>query len=107
MKSLLESLRELALPGESQLAGQADGSHKADEIALDFDDALKYWAPRIWNSLPPAQQKAVSDVEAHLSKMSGRKNARLWTESAMLEDEAWKELRRLADRAADSLEGAA
>jgi len=105
MKSLLESLRDLARPGEEQLAIQPAGAHKPDEIALDFDDALKYWKPRLWTSLSSAQREALSDVDARLSIMSGSANSQLWSEEAVLSDPAWTELRQLARRAAALLEG--
>ena len=99
MKSLVAALNALSLSGEQQLAAHEEGSHKPDEIALDFDDTLKFWKSRLWHSLSDEQKDGIDAVDAHLSRMSGAQESDLWTEDAVLNHPRWIELRNLAAKA--------
>jgi hypothetical protein len=92
---LIHALQALAAPAEIQLARFPDFVVKADELALDFDDALRR-AGRPGNHLSPAQRTALARVDEFLTRMSGAANAPKWTDAAVQSSPEWVAVRALA-----------
>ena len=99
MKNLIEAVRVLSLPGEQQLASQPSGSAKADELALGFDDAFRFWKPRRWSEFSEEEKSALAAIDAALAAMSDEKNGALWSEDAVRHDPRWQRLREKAQAA--------
>jgi len=96
IERLVHALQALAAPAEVQLARYPAFVVKADELALDYADALLLITDCPQLSLTPEQQAAIEVVDHLLHQMSGKQNAALWTEAALRTAPAWQEVRRLA-----------
>jgi hypothetical protein len=96
IERLVHALQALAVPAEEQLARYPVFVVKADELALDYADALLLITDCPQVSLTPEQQAALEDVDQLLDWMSGEKNAALWTEAALRTAPDWQQVRRLA-----------
>jgi hypothetical protein len=97
MDSLERALERLAAPGSDQLASQPRGSHRPDEIALDYHDHWLYWKPRLWAGFSDEQRQSLDAVATMLNTMSKCGNAQVWTDEGVLIHPYWTELRRLAN----------
>ncbi len=92
-------LKKLAAPHDEQfklLDREAMGDC-ADELALEFDDSFQVLKSQ-WREagLTEAQFEGLSAVDALLDRMSGSKNAPLWTRMALENSAEWKQVRLLA-----------
>ena len=96
---LRETLQALAAPADQQLARFPDLAVKADELALDFDDALILVHQAGATTVSAEQRARLDDVHALLAAMSGEANEALWTERALYENAQWGAVRRAAARA--------
>ena len=104
IQRLITSLQALAAPAEIQLARFPDFVVKADELALDFDDAIILVRDCPQLDLTPAQVAALEAVDQALSAMSGPERGRFWTDSALRESAEWGRVRGLAARALRTLD---
>ncbi len=89
---LKQVLDLLAAPGPAQLAAYPVDREAGREIALLFDDALARVRPVFWPSFPPEARDALLAIRRGL-------DAAPRSDEAVLEGEAWRELRELAARA--------
>lgn len=99
IERLIDSLRALGAPAESQLArfpGFAGG-----EVARDFADAFMLVSDCPQLRLTTAQREALERLEAQLDAMSAHAHA--WTEDAVRDASEWAAARRFAREALDAL----
>jgi hypothetical protein len=96
IERLVHALQALAAPAEEQLARCPAFVVKADELALDYADALLLITDCPQVSLTPEQQAALEAVDHLLDRMTGEKNEALWTEAALHTAPEWQEVRCLA-----------
>src|SRR5215212_10645109 len=96
IERLIHSLQALAAPADVQLARFPDFAAKADELALDYADALRLAADCPQLRLEPGQRRALDRLDGYLDRMSGAANAGLWTEGAVRSSPEWVEVRALA-----------
>lgn len=94
---LLESVKRLAAAPDEQTAyvRQLGSYPSLDELALEFDDALRAPQP---GDRPQDWVDAVGQLDAKLSAMSGQAKAALWRAEALTSTE-WAEVRALAQQA--------
>lgn len=102
-KFILDGLRNvlqaLAAPGDVTLALVPDGTVKADELALDFDNFGRAALESLESELTQAQRESLIVVDRLLSAMSGVRHADLWTEEAVRTHPKWQKVREAAKRA--------
>lgn len=96
IERLVHSLQALAAPADVQLARFPSFVAKADELALDFADALLVANDCPQLRLTAAQRDALARLDQHLDGMSGAANAQLWTEHAVRSRPEWDAVRALA-----------
>ncbi len=99
IQRLVTSLQALAAPAEIQLARFPDFVVKADELALDFDDALMLMRDCPQIELTPEQVDALDAVESALDAMAGPRCRQLWTDAALSDAAEWARVRHLATAA--------
>jgi hypothetical protein len=101
LDSLRASLRLLSAEAGDQTdyLTQLGTAHSADELALEFDDAL---APSR-HFLSSAAAAAVGAVDDALSAMSGEGHDNLWTLEALRSAPEWQHVRVLARKALTEL----
>jgi hypothetical protein len=104
IQRLITSLQALAAPAEIQLARFPDFVVKADELALDFDDALMLVRDCPQLELTPGQVAALDALDQALDVMSGPGQGRFWTESALRDGAEWAHVRGLAAAALRTLD---
>jgi hypothetical protein len=92
---LVSALERLAMPAEAQVRYlTAKGvAPTADELALEFEDALAGAA------ISDPERSELGQLDRYLSSISGRQFASLWTSQALGASPEWAEIRRLALRA--------
>jgi hypothetical protein len=103
MHELKRCLSLLASPGREALAAIPDGCVKSDELALEFDDALRVARGAMWPRLTPEARAALEAVDQLLTRMSGEQNQELWTDGAVIAHPRWMEVRIGARLARDLL----
>lgn len=99
MKNLRQSLADLSLPGPAALRTQPEGSCRADELALEFDNWLQAALANCRDELSPFQWEALESINRALSEMSGEKNSSLWTDEAVGNHPKWVWIRAEAAKA--------
>ena len=99
IERLIHSLQALAAPADAQLARFPGFVVKADELALDFADALLLISDCPQVELSAAQQETLGQLDAHLEAMSAAPRAPLWTDAAVRGAPEWVTVRRLAREA--------
>ena len=99
MRELQVSLGLLAGSGREALQSVPDGCAKADELAFDYCDALHLACEHCAAAFTPEQLEALRLVDRLLGEMSGRTNAELWTDEAVLSGVRWREVRAAAQAA--------
>ena len=104
IQAMIESLQALAAPADVQCARFPDFVVKADELVLDFDDALMLVRDCRQLTLTGYQHDALTDLDLTLSAMSGSTNRHLWTEAALREGPEWDVVRRQAAAALRTLD---
>ncbi|HEY0971791.1 MAG TPA: hypothetical protein VGE02_12555 [Gemmatimonadales bacterium] len=96
---LRAAMQALAAPAPVQLAHYTDLVVKADELALDFDDALllvrQSRAPEIDSRLAAA----LAALDELLARMIGPTRPDLWAENALRSRPEWAKVRSLASAA--------
>ena len=92
---LVSALQHLALPAEAQVRYLTEKgvAPSADELALEFDDALA------GASLSQRERGLLAPLDAYLTGVRGPRHAALWTTSALRTRSEWAEVRRLAQNA--------
>lgn len=86
------AIQALAQPYNVQLSLFPDFTHKPDELALSFEDALYELVGR--EDLVSAEQRsAIDHLDDIVSAMSGEENADFWTEDAVRHHPTWEEFR--------------
>lgn len=99
IREFRNALLALAAEGDVALSVYPKGVVRPDELALDFD----HWftAVRGENGLwfNAKQSQMLSNIDTALSRMSGRDNARLWTEDAVRNSPEWGHVREMARQA--------
>ncbi|MGW0184616.1 hypothetical protein ACWDV7_02495 [Streptomyces sp. NPDC003362] len=96
---LIESLTVLAADAQSQVAWLDRHGVGADEIALDFGEAVGMVEALVNEGhLGRGALPHLLEIDAILSEMSGAENADRWTRDALSVDEGWSQTRRLARR---------
>jgi hypothetical protein len=103
IQRLITSLQALAAPAEAQLARFPDFVAKADELALDFDDALMLIRDCPQLELTGDQVTALDAVDHALAAMSGPAQAGFWTEVSLRESLEWARVRSVAAEALGAL----
>jgi hypothetical protein len=97
LEALLRSaVQDLALPPELGLSRKAAGTHRPDELALEFDDVYSAFVSNAAVLPTEEQLLALQALDSALAAMSGPENAPLWTESAVKTHPRWVEVRSLA-----------
>lgn len=111
MLRLKWSIQALAAPAAAQLRLFPDFVCVADELAIDFEEALRgirsagssdagdreeAEGPERAEALSPAQRAAVDALDAQLEEMSGPEHAEMWTDDALHTSVAWTRVRHLA-----------
>jgi hypothetical protein len=94
--ALRAAMQALAAPAELQLARFPDFVVKADELALDFDDALLCVRQNRAADVRPEQTAVLSTLDGFITRMSGPAQPELWTEDAVRSRPEWAALRSLA-----------
>lgn len=102
LANLWDAVLNLALPADDQLAIlDALGDRQAiDELALAFDDV--FWVVQEafeQNLISTAEKDVLDDLNSTLDEMSGSVNADKWTSEALVNDNVWEKVRRLARNA--------
>jgi DNA-binding MarR family transcriptional regulator len=77
----------------------------ADELALELAD-VSILVPQLVEQglLTQEQSEAIRRLDEFLTRMSGEENAHLWTEEALVRDEAWVTVRELAASALETMD---
>jgi hypothetical protein len=98
MERLIETLRLLSSNYEGAKKILPDGIILADEIALLFDDMWQY-CPYLKedNLITDRQYQILSEIDRELDSMSDVKE--LWTDTALKDNEKWKNIREYSNRA--------
>ncbi len=102
LSRLRQALQALALPAEAQIGLLPACTGGADEFALNFDQWSRAASADRAIRMSRAQREALAAVEGLLDKMSGEKNAHLWTLGALRSNREWTRLRKAARNALES-----
>ena len=97
---LVECLRALAAPAQLQLARFPDVVCRADELALEYTDALLVASSCPQLQFTEEQRRALRNVDDLLDMMSGQESAQLWTDAALREAQEWSNVRPRCSRRA-------
>ena len=103
LESLRKSLEALALPGNLALQRAPDGTARADELALDFDNFYTAFRGNFGLELSQEQLEALAEVDRLLSDIGRSKNAALWQDEAVIGDPRWEQIRNAARVALEKL----
>ncbi|TLN01262.1 hypothetical protein FDZ73_16585 [bacterium] len=95
-RKLKWTIQALALPPEEQLRLFPDFVCKADELALEYHEALAVIKGKFWDQCSPEQKQSLIELDKFLDQMSGEVNALSWTDEALRSSPIWVEVRRLA-----------
>ncbi len=93
---LLDSLKRLASPPETQIAylDSLGTGGLADELALEFDDSYQAVVAQFTHD--PQLLLDLEDLNRHLGSMSGEQHASLWQYEALRTAKEWNTTRSLA-----------
>lgn len=94
-----KAVEALAAPGETALATMPEGSVKADELALDFDNFGRAALESLGSEMTEVQRESLRNIDRLLSAMIGGHQADLWTEEAVRTHPKWQDVRDAAGRA--------
>lgn len=103
VERLVHALQTLAAPAEDQLTRVPDFVRKANNLALDFADALRLVSDCPQILLEAEQQYALDRLDGYLEARSTPAHMGFWTEAAIRESAEWDTVRRLARDALASL----
>jgi len=107
IERLIRSLQALAAPAEVQLARFPAFAVQADELALDFADALLLVSDCSQVRLSATERHALERLDAQLAAMNGSVRREIWSEAAVRQAPEWAATRRLAWEALDALQAPA
>ena len=95
---LREEIELIAAGAADQEAWLIEHRYPVDEIALQLDDSVFCFLPRLRREglMPAELEAAVRQLDDHFDSFSGRGNAARWTEEAPSSDPVWGEARRQA-----------
>ncbi len=93
---LCAAVRNLSLPGDEALAKLPAGLHRADALALSFDDQYTNFMESMTNLPKQAQLLSLQELDSALNAISGPENAKLWTDASFANDPRWNNIRSLA-----------
>ena len=96
VEKLVTSLRALAASSEAQLARFPEVACKANELALDFADALLMVSDCPQVLLTGRQRQTLQRIDDQLLRMSGEANVHLWLDSALGDSDEWAAVRQMA-----------
>jgi hypothetical protein len=99
VRRLRSALRALAAPGSEALASLPEGTVKADELALEYDDCLRVYSDNFPDEISQARREALLVVADAMESMSGPDRPELWTEDAVVHHEDWNAVRVAARNA--------
>ena len=100
-RSLKWSLQALAVVPSEQPVLFPEYERTGNTLARDFDNWASVVCANYEDDLSPDQRQAIAAIEHHLSAMSDD-DPDVWSRTAVLEDERWDEIRRLACVALDA-----
>jgi len=89
---LCHAIQALAQPADSQRALFPDFAAAGDELAIEFDEALKAFQS-CGPTLSPLQADALHELDEYLDALSGPAHADFWDD---LGDHRWNRVRSLA-----------
>jgi hypothetical protein len=98
LDGLRAAVKALAAGGDAALALSPEGTVKADELALDFDNFKRAALEGLESELTQAQRESLLDVDRLLAAMSEARQADLWTEEGVRTHPKWQEVREAAKR---------
>ena len=97
---LKHALQALAAPAEVQLARYPEFVVKADELALEFDEALRLTLSAPRHGLSPEQLSYLVAIDTFLEKLgAGEMRDWAWTDAAVRGGPHWAQLRAVAAEA--------
>ncbi len=91
-------VRNLSLSGTEALANLPAGLHRADALALSFDDQYTSFMESMTNLPGQAQLLSLQELDSALNAISGPQNAELWTDASFASDPRWNNIRSLAQK---------
>ena len=100
LRSLLQAL---ASAGEVALAREPEGSCRADELALDYDNFVHAFVGNFGAELSAQQRSSLLRVDQLFGAMSGADQPELWTDDAVRRHPRWDEVRAAAQQALEAL----
>lgn len=106
---LRSEIELIAAPAADQERWLIDHKYPADEMALQLDDSILTFLPRLRHEglMPARLDAALRALDAHFESFSGSSNAVRWTEEALYHDPAWAQARQLARPILDLIDSAA
>ena len=99
LNGLRQQVQLLAAPADVALAYYPDGTVKADELALDFDNFGRAALESSELDLTEAQRASLIVIDQLLDAMSKSRQDALWTEEAVRTRPEWQAVREAAGRA--------
>lgn len=93
--SLRRAVQALAQPAATQLGLFPSFVCAPDELALEFEDAMRRSADWLVR-LPDAQARPLQALNSFLEASSGTKHADLWENDSLSCDPRWNDIRELA-----------
>ena len=100
-RSLRWSLQALAVVPFDQPALFPEYERTGNRLARDFDNWAAVVCANYEDDLSPDQRQALAAINQRLSAMSDD-DPDVWSQTAVVEDERWDEIRRLACAALDA-----
>lgn len=98
-ENLERAVLALAQPADVQLSLFPDFVCKADELALDFEEALDNFFGHE-TEMDESERVELNALDRLILSKSGEKNAAFWTDEALLTHPTWEEIRTAAKSAA-------
>jgi hypothetical protein len=98
VSGLCSAVRNLSLPGKEALAILPAGRHRADALAISFDDHYTSFMERMTGLPGEAQLIALQELDSALNAISGPDNVELWTDTSFASDPQWNDIRALAQK---------
>ena len=102
-QQLRNCLENLASPGFIALSQVPEDSHKADEMALEFDNFYQAYIQNFGHELSEQQRSELALVDDLLSTMSESPDSQLWTDESVRSDPAWQRVRSASASALNTL----
>lgn len=100
-RKLERAVLALAQPADIQLSLFPDFVCKADELALDFEEAINGVVEHD-GDLADHERLAIDELDRLILSQSGEKHLDFWTEEALLSDPIWEDIRNAARSAAET-----